>query len=128
MSFVVSVLSMNCQPLFLSFDNAKVLTFSKYPNFFHKNLQTFLHFVCKCLKISTLKKQKFSYLQNDKNGQKDGQKGDFRDGAQCGFVWLRNSPYLRSKYRTIYLPILIAKTAENRLILGRAIFAPTGPG
>lgn len=53
---------MSYQALFLSFDNANVRTFSKYPNFFHKNFQTFLHFVCKYLKIKILQKQNFSYL------------------------------------------------------------------
>lgn len=51
-------------------DSAKVRTFFEYPNFSDKKIQTFLHFVCKCLKISTLQKQNFSYLQNDKNRQK----------------------------------------------------------
>lgn len=61
---------MNCQPLFVSFDSAKVRTFFKYPNFFHKNLQTFLHFICKCLKINVLHKQKIFVLIYSQNGQK----------------------------------------------------------
>ena len=69
---------MNCQPLLLSFDNAKVRTFFEYPNFSDKKIRTFLHFVCKCLKINTLHRQKiFIPVKRQKRAKKDGRNARF---------------------------------------------------
>lgn len=82
-----------------------------------------MHFVFKWLKMNILQKQNFSYLQNDKNGQRDGQKTHLCNSVKYAFIWLRNSLYLRLKYRVIYLYIHTTKRAQIGLFLSRLFFA-----
>lgn len=57
--FVLSILSKSCKRC------SYRLTRQRYDK--NLNIQTFLDFVCKCLKMNILQKQNFSYLYTHKN-------------------------------------------------------------
>ena len=66
----MSVLSKNCQPFLYR------LTMQRYEHFLY--IQTFLHFVCKCLKINTLQKKKnLILIYSQKRAKTDGKIGTF---------------------------------------------------